>query len=241
MQPRLNPSVALVFGGTGAVGSQVVRRFAAAKVPTVFTWHRSEEKARQLAEATGAKALRLDLSVADATRAALRGLVAEGFAPNVLVHAAATNRGSALPTLTDEDIDYAHQVNCQSALVALQELAPAMGRAKQGQVVLVGALATGQSVKMPLHFAIAQGGLSALAMAAAKEFGPQGVLVNLVSLGVLDAGLSDGLAPALKEDYQRFSALRRLGRPEEAAAAICWLALENTYMSGRVMPVNGGV
>ncbi|MBW3549150.1 MAG: transcription-repair coupling factor, partial [Actinobacteria bacterium] len=54
-------------------------------------------------------------------------------------------------------------------------------------------------------------------------------------------GLADGLDPKRREDYERFSALRRAGSPEEAARAIAWLALENTYMHGKVLPVNGGI
>jgi 3-oxoacyl-[acyl-carrier protein] reductase len=78
-------------------------------------------------------------------------------------------------------------------------------------------------------------------MALAKELGPGGVRANVVSLGMLEEGLSREVDPKLMADYKSFSALRRLGTPAEAAKAILWLALENTYVNGRVVAVNGGI
>ncbi len=241
MQSRLNPSKALVLGGTGAVGSAVLRGLHEAGIPTAFTWHRSRERAKVLASELDMRPVEVDLADAAATRAALRDLAGDGFAANVLVHCAGVNTSAPLATLTDEDWDLVQAVNCRSAFIAVQALAPRMAQEKEGHIVLIGALDRAQSAPMPIHFAASQGGLSALAMAVAKELGPKGVRINLVSLGLLDAGLSREVSPKLVADYKSFSALRRVGRPDEVARAILWLALENTYMNGRVLPVNGGL
>jgi len=232
---------ALVLGGTGAVGAAVVRGLRAAGVATVFSWHRSREKAAAMAAELDARPLQVDLADAAATRAAMRGLLDDGFRPGVLIHCAGVNRAAALGTTTDEDWRVALQVNCHAAMIAIQELAPAMASDKEGHVVLVGALDRAQSLPMPIAFAASQGALSALAMAAAKELGRDGVRVNLVALGLLDGGLSAKMDPALVKDYTTFSALRRRGQPAEAARVILWLALDNTYVSGEVLPVNGGI
>jgi 3-oxoacyl-[acyl-carrier protein] reductase len=232
---------ALVFGGTGAVGGAVVRGLREAGVATVFTWHRSAEKAAALAREVDARPLPIDLGDAAATRAALRALGEGGFRPTLFIHCAAVNRPAPLAAISDEDWRVAHQVNSHAALIALQELAPAMAAEGEGHVVLVGALDRTQSLPMPLAFAATQGALGAMTMAAAKELGRDGIRVNLVALGPLDGGLSAQMDPALVKDYTTFSALRRLGQPVEAARAILWLALENTYMSGKILTVNGGI
>jgi 3-oxoacyl-[acyl-carrier protein] reductase len=237
----MNPPVALVFGGTGAVGSAVLHGLARANVPTTFTWHRSREKAQALAAELTHRPLQLDLTRPDAIRAALRGLRAEGVAPNLFIHCAGVNRAAPLTELTDEEWRDAHEVNCHCAFVAMQELSPGMAAQKEGHAVLVGALDRSQSAPMPAHFAAAQGALSALVMALGKELGPRGICVNMVSLGLLEGGLSREVNPKLAADYKAFSAMRRLGRPDEVAKAILWLALGNTYINGRVLPVNGGI
>ena len=232
---------ALVFGGTGAVGGAVVRGLREAGVATVFVWHRAKDKAAALAAELDARPLQVDLGDATATRAALRALGDGGFRPNLFIHCAGVTRTAPLAAISDEDWRVALQVNCHAALIALQELAPAMAAEGQGHVVLVGALDRAQSLPMPIAFAAAQGGLGAMTMAAAKELGRDGIRVNLVALGPLEGGLSGQMDPALVKDYTTFSALRRLGQPVEAARAILWLALENTYMSGKILTVNGGI
>lgn len=223
------------------MGSQVLRGLARANVPTAFTWHQSREKAHALASELSMRPVQVDLADATATRGALRTLREENFVPNLFIHCAGTNPSTSLPNITDESWLKTMAVNCQSAFIACQELTPAMAQAGEGHLVLVGALDRTQSAPSPVHFAASQGALSAMAMAVAKELGPKGVRINVVALGLLEGGLSREVGEKLVADYKGFSALRRLGRPEEAAKAILWLALENTYMNGKVLPVNGGI
>jgi 3-oxoacyl-[acyl-carrier protein] reductase len=133
----------------------------------------------------------------------------------------------------------------QSALLAAQWLARhhASGRDKTPtrHIVLVGALDRTQSLPLPPHFAATQGALAALAMALGHELGSAGIFVNLVALGLLDGGLSRELVSRRRKDYETFSALRRLGTTKEAAKVIVWLALENTFIQGKVVSANGGI
>lgn len=233
----MSRSKALVTGGSGVVGSEVVRALRGAGLEVDFTYLRGADRAQALAGETGARSHQVDLR----RPADLRALLGRLGDLDVLVHCAAVSRGAPLEALTDDDWDDAQRVNVQAAFVACQALAPSFARAGGGDVVLVGALDRGQSLPIPAHFAATQGMLAALVMALAKELGPGNTRVNMVALGPLEGGLSRELPPKLIENYRSFSALRRLGRPAEVARAIRWLALENGYMSGKVVPVNGGI
>ncbi len=234
----MSPRRALVFGGSGTVGREVVRGLAAARVRTTFTYHRGRDVAEALARELDARALAVDLADVAATRALVRGL---DPAPDLFIHCAAVSRAAPLAELSDADWLAAQAINAHSAFAAVQELAPRMAAAGGGEVVLVGALDRTHSVPVPVHFAATQGQLSAMTMALAKELGPKGIRVNMVALGVLEGGLSRDLDPRVLADFKAFSALRRVGTAAEAAKAIVWLALENTYVSGKVVPVNGGI
>jgi len=222
---------ALVFGGTGAVGREVLRELAQAGVPATFTYLRSADRARALASEYSHRAVPVDLADESAVGALVRGLEET---PTVFVHAAAV-LGSP------EEFERVQAVNVTSAFVAVRELAPRMERAGGGEIVFLGALDRTQSLPLPSAFAASQGALAALAMSLAKELGPKGIRVNLLAAGPLNDGLSRGLDPKLIDDYKTFSALRRTGTAAEVARAVRWLALENTYMSGKVVPVNGGI
>jgi NAD(P)-dependent dehydrogenase (short-subunit alcohol dehydrogenase family) len=241
MRADVSSSKALVFGGTGTVGSAVLRGLARAGVPTVFTYRASIEKAQALAVEHAQRAEAVDLAKPSDIRALLRTLAREGHAADIFIHCAAASRSLALEGVSDEDWEAVQRVNVQSAFVACQELAPHMAERGSGHVVLIGAIDRAQSIPAPVHFAASQGALSAMVMSLGKELGPRGIRVNLLALGLLEAGLSREISPKLVADYKTFSALRRLGTAEEAAKAALFLALENTYMNGRVLAVNGGL
>jgi 3-oxoacyl-[acyl-carrier protein] reductase len=218
-------------------------------VPTVFTYRTAHERAAALTTEHGARGVGLDLRDGGAIRGLIADLERAGSLPRVLVHCAAESSYLSLDAITEAAWDSVVAVNAASAFIAAQSLALALRRESKADpnestgasFVFVGALDRSQSVAAPVHFAASQGMLSAMTMALAKELGPEGIRVNMVALGPLEGGLSAEITPELLEDYTRFSALRRLGTPDEAARAILWLALESTYMSGKLLAVNGGL
>ncbi|CAN5918093.1 hypothetical protein BH11MYX2_BH11MYX2_19690 [soil metagenome] len=212
----------------------VLRELARRGVPAVFTYFRSEEKANVLALELGHTAVRVDLADAAATTVALDAQ--ESI--DVVIHCASVSAGLALPEIEISAYQHAMAVNVQSAFLACQWVAK---RARSCDVVLVGGLDRAQSLPLPVHFAATQGALSALVMATAHEVGRHDIRVNLVALGPLDGGLSSNLAANRRKDYETFSALRRPGTADEAAKMITWLALENTYIQGKVVSANGGI
>ena len=233
------PRRALVLGGSGTLGQAIVRTLTARGVETVFTWHTGAEVASALAAETGQTGIQIDLRAPDCADRLLEGLGAQGA--DILVHAAAVGHAG---TIAESDVaiwDESMTVNCRAPFVAARALLPEMEARGRGDIVLLSALDRGQSLPLPVPFAASQGMLSSLAMSMARELAPKGLHINVVAGGVVDGGLSRGLNPKVVEDYRRFSAFRRFGTPEEVARMVVWLALENRYMNGKVLPVNGGI
>jgi NAD(P)-dependent dehydrogenase (short-subunit alcohol dehydrogenase family) len=228
---------ALVTGGSGTLGGEVVRALAAADTRVLFTYLHAREKAEALAKETKTDAVGVDLADRAAVRALAASLAKEGVEPDVFVHCAGVSRPAKLDRADDAAWDAVMHVGARAAWVLAQSLAPGMIRAKRGDIVLAGALTEG----LPAHAAASNGALAATAVALAKELGPSGIRANFVALGPLDGGMSRDLDAKLLADYKAFSALRRLGTPQEAAAFLAWLALENTFVTGKSIPVNGGL
>ena len=217
---------ALVIGGTGAIGSAVLRGLAKQRVPTTFTYRSNEAKARSSASGNDQRAAALDLT----DLAAVRAFDLADVTALIFCAASPFSKDE-----TDDEIARALAVSVHAPLVLARRLAgPA-------NIVFVGALHAGQSLPLSAPFAAAQGALGPLAMALAKELGPKDIRANLVTGGLTNEGIARSIDPARIADYERFSALRRLGTPDEIAAPILWLALNNTYVSGTVFPANGGI
>ena len=227
---------ALVLGGTGTVGARVVALFRQRGVPTTFTFFRNEEKARVLATEHGATPMRVDLGESAQIRALFDAMPS---VPDVLVHCAAVHQPAAIADLDEADLDRAVAIGGRAALLAVRELVKRLDG--PAHVVLVGALDRTQALPLAASFAAAQGMMGPIAMALSKELGPRGVCVNLVAGGLLGAGVSKALDPARIADYEKYSALRRLGTPDEIAQPIVFLALENETMTGKVLAANNGI
>jgi NAD(P)-dependent dehydrogenase (short-subunit alcohol dehydrogenase family) len=211
----------LVLGGSGHVGQAVVRGLARGGDRVAFTYQQGEA----VAAALPGLALRCDLALPGAVAALFAALDAAGFMADDLVHCAA-----------------AHAVRVQAG--ALIDAAAALSQRPAGRprnLVAFTGLAPGQSFPIAPHLAAAQGALSAAVMALAHALGPQGLLVNGVALGLLDGGAAQAVSAAQAAEYTRFSALRRVGRAEEAAATALWFIHHNTALSGKVLPANGGL
>jgi 3-oxoacyl-[acyl-carrier protein] reductase len=168
----------------------------------------------------------------------VQALFAEPY--DFLVHCACIRARAPLQKFDPSEFDDAVAISGRAAVIAAQAFANRVGR-RGGSIVLVGALERMQSLPLPPAFAAAQGMLGPLVMSLAKELGPDGILVNLVAGGVTGQGVTAELDPTLVEHYLKLSALRRLGTPDEIARAVVFLALDNRYMTGKTLAVNGGI
>ncbi len=235
---------AIVFGGSGALGSAVCRALAADGARVAFTYFQNEDAAAALArELPGALMRRVDLRSAAETQSALVELRRELGTVSAFVHCAArisTAREPRFERISEADevgFDELFAVNVKSAFIACRELS----REFSGNIVLIGSFDGVKAMPAPAAYAASKGALSALARALCKELGPAGVRINVVAPGVLERGSSALLPAHLRAEYLKHCGLRRFGKLEETAGLVSFLALENTYLTGQTLVVDGGL
>lgn len=229
---------ALVLGGSGLLGRAVLAHLCRAGISATFTCHRNRGAAASLEATLGCRGYTVDLREATAVSGLFACLERDGRLPGVVIHCAGVAPVATLESITAAAWDELQAIHGRAALQCAQEMAR---RGIQGSLVLVAALDGILPVPAPAHYAASQAALWGLTQALAKEIGPKGILVNLALIGALEGGISAALDPKLRESYGRHAALGRTGTCEEAATAICWLALENTYLNGAALPVCGGL
>jgi 3-oxoacyl-[acyl-carrier protein] reductase len=228
---------ALVFGGTGVIGSEVLRELRRAGITATFTYWSAESLAISLGLELAHRAVRVDLR----DGAAISDLISGLGCFDIFVHCAGKSSVQPLLDIADADWDELEAINVRSAFIAVRELVRIKAADAPLEIILIAALDAIRHTDSPPHFGATQGALLGLTRTLAKCLGPLCVRTNLVVLGPVGAGISAQFSEERRDSYLRNSALGRLASPAEAARSVRWLATENSYINGAVVPLTGGI
>ncbi len=197
-------------------------------------------------EAMGRRGLALEADFSEPGAAArlLRDAEAALGGVDILVCAAATLlRRPALET-TDEEWERVHRVNLQAYFATAREAARGMAARGGGRIVMISSVNQWTPNPGLVAYASAKAGVMQLARGLALELAPSGVTVNLVAPGTIETDLNrDALAdPGHRARKLDLIPMRRIGRPEDVAAAVLFLASEAaSYVTGTTIVVDGGL
>lgn len=234
--------IALVTGGSGGIGAACARELARRGFRVALTYRGRRAEAEDLAAALGGRAYPLDLRDRDAIRALARKLEDDLGTVQVLVHSAGMIRDGLLPFLSEADWDLIQDVNLNGPALLTKTLIRSMLAKGWGRVVAV-ASASGVIGQMgQTHYSAAKGGLIAFTKALAREVARYGVTVNAVAPGLIDTEILSGVPEKKIEAFLDRIPLGRLGRPEEVAGLVGYLASEEGgYVTGQTLMVDGGL
>ncbi|MEO5695113.1 MAG: 3-oxoacyl-ACP reductase FabG [Usitatibacter sp.] len=231
---------ALVTGGSGAIGAAICRVLAAQGCEVIVHANSNFENARAIAATLpNARAIAFDITDAEATRAALEILVEE--APvQVLVNNAGIHDDAPFPGMSAKQWRSVLDVSLNGFFNVTQPLTLPMIRTRWGRIISITSVAADLGNRGQVNYAAAKGALHSASRSLARELGSRGVTVNCVSPGLIDTPMS--AAAFSPELVARMIPLQRMGTAEEVAAAVAYLASDaGGYVTGQVIPVNGGM
>lgn len=235
--------VALVTGGSGAIGSAIARALRARGWRIVVHYHTHAEEAESLAEELGESiALAADVTAEEEVRRLVESAT-EALGPiECLVSNAGVLSDRFLPMLSEAEWDRCVDTSLKGAFLLTKHCLRGMMRAKWGRLIYISSVAGLSGDVARAHYAAAKSGLIGFARSAAREVGRGGITANIVCPGVIDTPLIEGMNESRARELQARIPLGRWGTAGEVAAAVGFLASdEASYITGAVLTVDGGL
>ncbi len=234
--------VAIVSGGGTGIGAACVRALAAKGFRIGILYRSSEAAAKALASETGdGFALRADLSDIEAIETLVNRIKEVAGRVDVLVNNAGQSVNADINAMRIEQFDAQRSVVRGTWYLTKRILRLFMLRAGNGRIINVSSVVghTGNAGQIP--YTMEKAALDAFTKSLAKELAGRGILVNSVAPGFIDTEMTVALPDEVKASILAQIPLGRMGRPEEVARVVAFLATDGSYVNGSVIHVNGGL
>ena len=228
-------STIVITGGSRGIGAAAVKLFAEKGPRVFFLYEKDHAAASAVSQATGATAVCCD--VADTAA------VKEAFAAIPTVDALVCNAGichyGLMSMMEEADWDRIFAVNVKGIYNCVNAAMPHFLKKHAGSIVTVSSMWGQSGASCEAAYSATKGAVIALTKALAKELGPSGIRVNCVAPGVILTDMCANVAPDILEEMAQENPIGRNGTPEDVAKAMEYL-LEAEFITGQVLPVNGG-
>ncbi len=238
---------ALVTGGSRGIGRAICVALAEAGAFVGVNYRGSEEAAREtirLIEGKGGNAVPAGFDVTDpqAVGTAVADFLGQRGTIDILVNNAGITKDGLLGRMKDHDWEDVLRVDLSGAFNTCRAVGKTMIRNRRGRIVNVASTAGEAGNAGQANYSAAKAGLIGLTKALARELAPRNILVNAVSPGIIEGGMSEGLTTEQLEAIRSHVPLGRVGKQSDVAAAVLFLCSELAdYITGQVIRVNGGL
>ena len=229
------PRTVLITGGNRGIGFALAQRFIA-------DGHRVAVTARSGEGPTGSLTVTADVTDGASLDAAVATVEAKLGPIEVLVANAGITKDTLLLRMSDEDFEEVIDTNLVGVFRVVKRCIKSMMKAKYGRVVLISSVVGLYGSPGQVNYAASKAALVGFARSMTRELGSRGITTNVVAPGFINTDMTKALPQAQQEQYLASIPAGRFAQPEEVASAVAWLASdESGYISGAVIPVDGGL
>ena len=230
------PRNVLVTGGPRGIGLAIARAFVEGGDNVVITNRKGDAP-------EGLQAVKCEVTDTESVNAAFdEAEQLLGGPIEVLVANAGITRDTLLMRMSDEEFDDVIATNLAGAFKCVRRASKGMIRLRRGRIVLISSVVGLYGAPGQANYAASKSGLVGMARSITRELGGRGITANVVSPGFIDTEMTQALPEKVRESYLAAIPAGRFADPVEVASVVRFIASpEAAYISGAVIPVDGGV
>lgn len=234
IKAELAGQVAVVTGGSGAIGSAIVRAFAGAGATAVSLDMAEPQR-------PGSPWLPCDMRDDASVAAAVESVFKQHGRLDIAVHSAGVSRDAVIWKLSPEDWDFVQAVNLRGAFLLLRHAIPRMRSGAGGRIALIGSINGSRGKFGTATYSASKAGLIGLMKTAAREVGRFAITVNVIEPGWVRTPLTETVPRDLRDAARAESLLGNFVEPSDIAAAVLYLCgLAGQRVTGQILRVDAG-
>lgn len=243
----LEGKVSLVTGGSRGIGRAICFALAQERSTIAVNYHRNAEAAAEVLTTlkkmdVAAKAYQADVSKQDEAHRMIEQIMSDFGRIDVLVNNAGITRDKSFLKMTPDQWDSVLLVNLNGPFNITSALLPQMIERKWGRIINISSIVAQMGNFGQANYAVAKGGLIAFTKSLAREVARKGITVNAVAPGFIETDMTATIPAEALETVKKMTPMGRLGKPEEVARAVRFLAApEASFITGQVININGGM
>ena len=243
----LKGKCAVVTGAAKGIGKAIALKLASLGVNIVLNYRSSEDKAIETEKeilSLGVEVLRVkgDISKPNDVDNLIDYARKKFGKIDIMVNNAGITKDTLLLRMKEEDFDSVINVNLKGVFNCLKAITPVMVKQKEGKIINLSSVVGLVGNAGQVNYAASKAGVIGMTKSLAKEMEYRGITVNAVAPGFIETDMTDVLGDKFKEEARKSIPLKRLGKAEDVAEVVAFLASDSAnYITGQVIHVDGGM
>ena len=244
----MDKKVALITGGARGIGKNIAEKFARNGYNIVINYVSEKTDVNKLESDLSQNGkvevlcIKCDVTDFNSCQEMVKEAVDKFGKIDVLINNAGITKDNLLMRMKEEDFDKVINVNLKGTFNMTKNVISYMMKKRSGRIVNISSVVGVSGNSGQANYAASKAGIIGFTKSVAKELASRNILANAVAPGFIETDMTDVLSESVKESIYSQIPLKKMGKPEEVANAVYFLGSdENTYITGQVLNVDGGM